>query len=174
MARASTGAVDGQGGQPGSGARPAVKKKGKRRIKREKATVGWREWVAFPELGIDRINAKIDSGAKTSALHAFRPQEVRIDGVDYVEFYVHPKQRHREPEIFCRAELVDKRLVTSSNGMQQNRYVVATQLAVGGRSYRIELTLTDRDEMSFRVLIGREALKRRFVIDPGKSYLMGH
>ncbi|RED49728.1 ATP-dependent zinc protease family protein [Aestuariispira insulae] len=138
--------------------------------KKTKTTVGWREWVAFPELGVPSINAKIDTGAKTSAIHAYRPRIVTVHEQEFVEFYVHPLQRRKKPEILCRAPLVDKRAVTSSNGQSQNRYVIRTTMVLGGQSKAIELTLTDRDEMSFRVLIGREALRGGFVVDPGRSY----
>ena len=141
--------------------------------KQERTVVGWREWVSFPELGVDRIKAKIDTGAKTSAIHAYRPKLVKINEQEFVEFYVHPLQRHREPEIQCRAPLVDSRMVTSSNGQSQQRFVIRTTMVIGGQSRAIELTLTDRDEMSFRLLIGREALRGRFIVDPGKSYCIG-
>ena len=141
--------------------------------KAEKQILGWREWVAFPELGVEKIKAKIDTGAKTSSIHAYRIREIEQDGDAYLEFFLHPVQRRKKPEIKCRARLVDKRTVTSSNGSSQHRYVVETNLRIGEKAYPVELTLTDRDEMSFRVLIGREALRDRFVVDPGKSYQMG-
>ena len=129
--------------------------------------------MAFPDLGIARIKAKIDTGARTSALHAFRIREVRDLPVPHVEFFVHSSQRRKFPEIKCRAPLVDERVITSSNGEQQKRYTVSVRVAVGDKSWPIELTLTDRDEMNFRLLIGREAVRKRFVVDPAASYRFG-
>ncbi len=132
--------------------------------------VGWREWVALPELGVDRIKAKIDTGARTSALHAYRITRFRRKGRHFVRFFVHPMQRHRYPEVMCEALLVDERMVTSSNGKRENRYVIETKLRVGTEEWPIEITLTNRDEMSFRLLLGRQALRRHLVIDPSSSF----
>ena len=140
--------------------------------KRQRPLIGWREWAAFPDLGIERINAKIDTGAKTSAIHAFKLKEVLIDGVPHVEFYLHPRRRRRKPEIFCCAPVADKRLIRSSNGQEEERYVIETRLRLGDRLWKIELTLTNRDAMGYRLLIGRDALRRKFLIDPGASYLL--
>lgn len=134
--------------------------------------IGWREWAALPDFDVKSINAKIDTGAKTSALHAFRIREVMIDGAEHVEFFLHPVQRRRKPEIFCRAPLAGQRLVRSSNGQEEERYVIETRLCLGGKIWKIELTLTNRDAMGFRLLVGRDALRRKFVIDPGASYLL--
>lgn len=141
--------------------------------KRPRMTIGWREWAAFPDLGVDRVIAKIDTGAKTSAIHAFRVKEVEIDGTLYVEFYLHPRRRRRKPEVFCRAPVADKRTIRSSNGREEERYVIETRLRLGERVWKIELTLTNRDAMGFRLLIGRDALRRKFIVDPGASYLLG-
>ena len=141
-----------------------------RRRKREKTVVGWREWIALPELGVDRIKVKIDTGARTSALHAFRIKPFERDGARYVHFFVHPVQDHRRPEIACEAPLVDDRIVVSSNGEREHRFVIETLARVDGWEWPIEITLTNRDEMGFRMLLGRQALRRRFVVDPGTSY----
>ena len=141
-----------------------------KRAKREKAVVGWREWVALPDLGVDRIKAKIDTGARTSAIHAFDVCPLERSGRKYVRFSLHPVQHHRKPEVFCEAPVVDERVVTSSNGEKQHRYVVETTLMLGGKSWPIEMTLTNRDEMGFRMLLGRRAVRRRFVVDPGSSF----
>lgn len=142
-------------------------------VRRARPVVGWREWVALPELGVERIKAKIDTGARTSALHAFEIKEVARDGETYLRFVVHPHQRRRRPAVVCEAPLLDRRTVTSSNGQRETRYVIRTKLRVAGRSWPIELTLTNRDEMSFRMLLGRQALRRHLIVDPGGSYRLG-
>ena len=132
--------------------------------------LGWREWVSLPELGIDAIKAKIDTGARTSALHAYRISPFEEDGRRRVHFAVHPVQRRKLPEVECVADVIDERMVTSSSGHRERRLVIRTPLDVGGRVWPIEITLTDRDEMSFRMLLGRQALRRRVLIDPGRSF----
>ena len=147
-----------------------TRKKGSRKSA-EKLIVGWQEWAGLPELGIDAIKAKIDTGARTSALHAFKVTEVEVDGEKYVRFSVHPVQRHKRPELLCQAKLKGKRKVRSSNGQQEERFFIETKLKVGRKSWKVELTLTNRDEMGFRMLIGRQALKRKALVDPAKSFL---
>ena len=135
-----------------------------------KPVLGWREWVALPALGIESIKAKIDTGARTSALHAYKITLFEEDGKRRVRFFVHPVQRHKLPEVECVADVADERLVTSSSGHREHRVVIRTLLEVGGASWPIEITLTDRDVMSFRMLLGRQALRRRVLIDPGRSF----
>ncbi len=148
--------------------KPISKKK-----KRPQSLIGWREWASLPDLGVDHINAKIDTGAKTSAIHAFKIKEVEIDGEAYVKFFLHPVRRRKSPEIFCCVPIAGKRLIRSSNGQIEERYVISTRLRLGSRLRKIDLTLTNRDSMGYRMLIGRDALRRKFIIDAGASYLLG-
>jgi len=141
-----------------------------KRVKREKAVAGWREWIALPELGVDKIKVKIDTGARTSVIHAFDIAPFERNGERYVRFSLHPVQHHRQPVVLCEARLVDERTITSSNGEQEHRYVVETTVKLGDVSWPIELTLTNRDEMGFRMLLGRAAVRKRFVVDPGSSF----
>ncbi|MEQ9111828.1 MAG: RimK/LysX family protein [Rhodospirillaceae bacterium] len=133
--------------------------------------VGWREWVSLPSLDIDKIKVKVDTGARTSALHAHRISKFTKDNATYVRFFVHPNQRKKKPEIECTALVVDERDIKNSGGKITQRYVVRTIIKVGDESWPIELTLTNRDEMGFRMLLGRQAIRRRFVVDPGRSYM---
>lgn len=137
------------------------------------STAGWREWISLPDLGIDWVKAKLDTGARTSALHAFRIKTFRRKGEHFVRFFVHPVQRHRHPEILCEAPLVDERIITSSSGQSDYRYVIETRLRMGGLMWPIEITLTNRDDMGFRMLLGRQAIRDRFLVDPGSSYKLG-
>ena len=151
----------------------AAKKAGVKKVKKEKVLIGWREWAGLPDFDVKHINAKIDTGAKTSAIHAFRIRVTVIKGVDHVEVYLHPVQRRKKPEVFCSAPVAGRRIVRSSNGQEEERYVIETRLRLGRRVWKIELTLTNRDAMGFRLLLGRDALGRRFLIDAGASYLLG-
>ncbi|MBV1887541.1 MAG: RimK/LysX family protein [Parvibaculaceae bacterium] len=135
-----------------------------------KRLIGWREWVALPDFDTPPIKAKIDTGARTSALHAFRIKPFWKDAAPYVEFYIHPEQHRRKPEIRCEAPLLEQREITSSNGQKEIRYVIETNADIGGEVFNIELTLTNRDELGFRMLIGRQAVRGHFIIDPGRSY----
>ncbi len=134
-------------------------------------TTGWREWVYLPDLDIGPIKAKIDTGAKTSALHAYDLVVDRDAGI--VRFKVHTIQRRTDFFVEVQAPLVDERVVRDSGANATLRPVIATNLTLLGRSMPIEVTLTDRIEMGFRMLIGREALSGRYIVDPAASCLGG-
>lgn len=136
-------------------------------------TVGWREWVAFPRLGIPAIKAKIDTGARTSALHAFELDTFTERGQDRVRFSIHPLQRRTDVVLTCEADVLDQRVVSDSGGHREQRYVIATPVCIGGQTWEIEVTLTDRDSMRFRMLLGRTAMQGRILVNPGASYLTG-
>ncbi|MGB0680562.1 MAG: ATP-dependent zinc protease [Polyangiales bacterium] len=138
---------------------------------RPRLQVGWREWVSLPELGVDRIKAKVDTGARTSALHATHIRRHQRDDGSYLHFLVHPSQRGHTGVVQVAARLIDERQVRSSNGHQELRPVILTELKLGAYSWPIELTLTNRQMMGFRLLLGRQALRRRVMIDPGRSFV---
>ena len=138
----------------------------------KKKIVGWREWVRLPDFKVDKIKAKLDTGARTSALHAFRVTPFTKDGASYVRFFLHPLQRKSRPEIKCVAVVIDHRTVTDSGGRREERPVIRTTLKIGKSRYPIELTLTNRDDMGFRMLLGRQALRRRYLVDPGRSFVI--
>lgn len=133
--------------------------------------VGWREWVALPEFGIDRIKAKIDTGASTSSIHAIHIRRFTEAGRDRVAFDIHPLQRRTDTTVACVADVLDERVVTSSTGHRTKRLVVRTMLRIAGHSWPIELTLANRDTMGFRMLLGRAAMQGRLLVDPGASFL---
>lgn len=156
-----------------AGSGPKKNKKKKKPAKAAPPAIGWREWAALPDLGVDRIKAKIDTGAKTSAIHAVRVRAFERGGGVYVSFDVHPIQRQTRPEIECVARVIDRRRVRSSNGEAETRYIIMTSLDIGGERFEIEMSLANRDDMGFRLLLGRDALKKRFVVDPAKSFRFG-
>lgn len=136
-------------------------------------TVGWREWVALPDWGVGAIKAKIDTGARTSALHAFDLEFFDRDDAEWVRFSVQPWQRSDADVSVVEAIRIDHRTITSSSGTRSARPVVRAELVLGGRSIEAEITLTRRDSMGFRMLIGREALAQGYLVDPAASYLGG-
>jgi hypothetical protein len=133
--------------------------------------IGWREWVGLPDLGVDWIKAKVDTGAKSSSVHAW---DIDVDdGTAVVRFRLHPLQDDESIVASATAPLVEHRDVRSSNGEIETRPVIRTSAVVLGHRYDIELSLSRRDEMGFRMLLGRSALRRRFVVDPSKSFIGG-
>jgi hypothetical protein len=138
-----------------------------------KLTVGWREWLALPALGIPAVKAKVDTGARTSCLHSYRVERLREGGKELVRFEVHPLQGRQDLSLSCTAELLDQRLVSDSGGHRELRWVICTPIRIGDQEWAAELTLTDRDSMRFRMLLGRTAMHGRILVDPEASYLAG-
>jgi hypothetical protein len=134
---------------------------------------GWREWVALPDFDVAWIKAKLDTGARSSSIHAFDIEEFDRDGETWVSFAIHPWQRSETDLVRVERPVADRRIVRSSTGHEAERYVVATRITVVGRDLDAELTLANRDEMGFRMLVGREALRGAVLVDPGRSYLGG-
>ena len=136
-------------------------------------TVGWREWVKLPGLDIDWVKAKVDTGARTSAIHAFYTERFVRDGEPWVRFLVHPHQ-HSQEVVACESPVLDNRVVTDSGGHAEERPVISTRLILGEWESPVEITLTSRDNMLFRMLLGRTTIKKGgFCVDPARSYLVG-
>ena len=138
-----------------------------------KIILGSEEWCSLPELGIPTIKARVDSGAKTSALHAINIAPFKKESQNWVKFDINPIQNNVKTVIHCEAPLVDKRIVKSSSGFREERYVIQTNLEIGDSKWLIEMTLTNRDSMGFRMLLGREAMSGRVMVDPEQQYLLG-
>jgi hypothetical protein len=133
--------------------------------------IGWREWVALPGLEIAQIKAKVDTGARTSALHAFCLNPFQSNGKDKISFDIHPFQHNTDAVITCVADVVDKRSVTDSGGHEEERFVIETPITIAGQTWSIEITLTERENMLFRMLLGRSALRKRFIVNPARSFV---
>jgi hypothetical protein len=135
------------------------------------AVAGWREWIALPDLEVSWVKAKLDTGARTSSIHAWEVRPFIRDGDDWVRFQIHPWQRSDLDAIDVELPIVDRRVVRSSTGHEEERLVVRTTIRVLDRDLASELTLTNRDDMGFRMLVGREALRGSILVDPGRSYV---
>lgn len=139
----------------------------------EKLLIGRTEWASLPDIDIPAIKAKIDTGARTSALHAFDIQQYAHHGRDFVRFKIHPLQRNDKVILQCHAPVVDNRFIMSSNGQKEHRIVIITTLQLGDQRWPIEVTLSNRDPLKHRMLLGREALNHRVIIDPGVTCKQG-
>ncbi|MEC7839236.1 MAG: ATP-dependent zinc protease [Chlamydiota bacterium] len=139
--------------------------------KKDKINIGWQEWVALPHLHLPAIKAKIDTGAKTSSIHAFDIEPYKRGKQQYVKFMIHPLQSDNEIDIICHAPVIDIRGVMSSNAIIEQRYVIKSPLVLANQKWDIELTLSNRDPLRFRMLLGREALRSKVLIDPAKILL---
>ena len=133
--------------------------------------IGWREWVMLPEFGITSIKAKIDTGARSSSIHAVNIEQFEVDGLETVRFHIAPVQHDDGHLVQVEAKLLGQRSVTDSGGHREKRPVILTVVSLGGTPWPIELTLTNRDVMGFRMLLGRQAVRDRFLVDPGRSFL---
>lgn len=144
----------------------------KRKKRMPRQLIGWREWVGLPELRVDAIKAKIDTGARTSAIHAWRIAVHEEKDGQWATFELHPEQRNNKFVIPCRAKVHGTRRIRSSNGQVETRIIVRTTLQLGEDSWPMDLSLTNRDAMGFRMLLGRAALRRHVRINPGRSFLI--
>jgi hypothetical protein len=132
---------------------------------------GWREWIQIPDVGVHWIKAKLDTGAQTSSIHAYDITEFQRDGADWVRFRVRPWQKSVDDQVEIELPVHDRRVIRSSNGLSEQRIVVKMHLVMVGHKVTALVTLTNRDQMGFRMLIGREALKRGFDVTSSRSYL---
>ena len=139
----------------------------------DKIIVGSQEWCGFPELGVPAIKARVDSGATTSSIHAFNIQPFKRHGESWVSFEIHPLQGNRRTTLKCESRVVDRRMIRSSSGITEKRYVISTPLSLGYRVWDIELTLANRDSMGFRMLLGRQAMSDRILVDPAATFFHG-
>ena len=142
--------------------------------KKHKILIGWEEWCSFPELNLPAVKAKVDTGAKTSCLHAFNIETFMDNGQKYARFSIHPMQNSKRIMRNCVSPIVDYRYVTNSGGKKEKRYVIKSDIVMDGHKWTIEITLAKRDTMSFRMLLGREAIRKGgLVVDPSRSCALG-
>jgi hypothetical protein len=134
---------------------------------------GWREWLALPELGIAAIKAKLDTGARTSALHAFSVERFEDRGIAKVRLGIHSRRGAKGKAHWCEAEVIDERWVTNSGGLKEKRLVIRTLVMLGPLGWPVEISIADRDTLRFRMLLGRSAMQGRLLVDPAASYLLG-
>lgn len=139
----------------------------------QKVIVGSEEWCSLPTIGIPTIKARVDSGAKTSALHAINIKTFTKDHQEWVKFDINPIQNNAKALIHCEAQLVDQRIVKSSSGFREKRFVIQTYVSLGEKTWEIEVTLTNRDSMGYRMLLGREAMSGRVMVDPEQRFVLG-
>ena len=150
-----------------------IKQKVKKKLIHPSTIIGWKEWIGLPDLGIPAVKAKIDTGARTSALHTFKLEEFEANGLRMVRFGIHPLQRRKDIQRFCEAPVLERRRVKDSGGHIEKRYVIRTTVVLGVVNWPINITLTNRDKMLFRMLLGRKAVEGRFLVNPGLAYLSG-
>jgi hypothetical protein len=137
---------------------------------KERQVIGWREWVSLPKIDVHNIKVKVDTGARTSSLHAFDIQTYKRNGKEFAKFKVHPTQKNSKDTVICHSQIIEYRKVKSSNGSSESRPVIETEIELMGQKWLIEITLTNRDEMGFRMLLGRASFRDRFLVDANKSY----
>ena len=143
-------------------------------VKKIKEIIGWKEWFSLDCIALPAIKGKIDTGAKTSALHAFNIETFYIEDVEYVRFDIHPLQKNKRFVRSCISRVIDRRMVSDSSGKKEKRIVIKSDLKIGDKKIRVELTLTNRDNMSFRMLLGREAIMQaKMIVDISKSFVQG-
>ncbi len=142
-------------------------------LNQTKKIIGSQEWCSFPDLGVPAIKARIDSGAKTSSIHAFNIQNFRRNGESWVSFEVLPLQNNRRTSVRCECPVVAKRSIKSSSGTSESRFVISTSIKMDGEIWAIEVTLANRDSMGYRMLLGREAMKGKLLVDPSESFCLG-
>lgn len=136
--------------------------------------IGWREWVSLPDLGVETIKVKVDTGARSSSLHAFNLNFFERNQSEWVRFQIHPVQRKTKISVTTEAKILEFRSIRSSSGIASTRPVIITNITLLGVTWPVELTLSNRDEMGFRMLLGREAFRRKFLVDAGRSYYGGN
>lgn len=141
--------------------------------RKEPVSIGWRERVSLPDFEVEGVKVKIDSGAQTSSIHAFRPRFSQRDDGEWVSFEIHPRRRSRKDAVRVSAKVLTHRWIRSSNGKRELRPVIMTTMSLGGAVFKAEMTLANRHLMAYRMILGRSAMRGRFMVDPGKSYIFG-